>query len=149
MQADIAVLDSNGRAVLLVEAKAKTGTSRRWAAEFRRNLAAHGLLPSASYFILATPDHVYLWKGPPNVAEAVEPDYDIDAQAVFASYFEKLELGPNEAKGRSFELLVAGWLSDLQRVDTERVGPQKNGWLVESGLLRALQGGKVVVDTSI
>ena len=97
MHADIAVVDNNGHTVLFVEAKAKTGTSKRWAAEFRRNLTAHGQLSKVGYFILATPDHLYLWKEPPNVPQVVDPDYDIDASDVFGPYFDRAEIAPNDA----------------------------------------------------
>jgi hypothetical protein len=50
MRSDIAVVGEFGEPILLVELKNKTGTSKDWAAKFRRNLAAHGFLPKAPFF---------------------------------------------------------------------------------------------------
>ncbi len=107
MRSDIAILSELGEPVLLVEVKNKTGTSKDWAAKLRRNLVAHGLLPKARFFLVATPDHFYLWKDTGNGADELEPDYDIDPRAITKPLFKPEEqIGPAE-----FETKVASWVA--------------------------------------
>src|SRR5215831_18277134 len=73
---DIAVYSPDGQLQLVVEAKSQQQTSREWAARFRRNLLVHDVIPPANYFLLAMPDHLYLWKDGVNLAEA-PPTYEI------------------------------------------------------------------------
>src|ERR1017187_7819118 len=59
---DFVAYDRDGGVLLLAEAKSRHGTSQDWAAGLRRNMLAHGLLPWAKYFLIATPERMYLWK---------------------------------------------------------------------------------------
>lgn len=58
---DFVVYDREGRVVLLAEAKNRRGTSGHWAAGLRKNMLSHGVLPWAKYFLIATPERMYLW----------------------------------------------------------------------------------------
>jgi hypothetical protein len=57
---DIVVVSPDGRIQLVVEVKNHPGASEEWAADFRRNLVDHSILPQAEYFLLALPDHLFL-----------------------------------------------------------------------------------------
>ena len=59
--AELAVYNRHGQLTALVEIKNKLGTSRAWAAQLRHNLLAHGGYDTADFFLLATPDWLYLW----------------------------------------------------------------------------------------
>src|SRR5437899_2489057 len=94
IEADITVFDDSGQTVLIVEVKARTGTSKQWAAMYRRNLIAHGFLRKVPYFLIATPDHFYVWKNPPEASVAVEPDYEVDATELLEPYYKRSNIDP-------------------------------------------------------
>ena len=60
--ADIAVFSRDYRITLVVEVKGQKHATDEWAAKLRRNLLAHDMIPPSQYFLLALPDHFYLWK---------------------------------------------------------------------------------------
>ena len=61
---DIAVYSPNNELQLIVEVKNKIGATPEWAANMRRNLSIHSIVPYSPYFLLALPDYFYLWKDP-------------------------------------------------------------------------------------
>src|SRR5258708_1352624 len=129
---DFAAYDREGRIVLLAEAKSRRGTSEDWAARLRRNMLAHGVLPSAKYFLVATPERIYLWKQEDtNTAEA-RPEFTIDAEEVFRPYFEKLHQEPSRIGPEAFELLVFTWLTDVARSEQHNLKQDRSSaWLSE------------------
>src|SRR5579871_6759785 len=76
LQNDIVVYDASGQLALAVEVKNRRGTNVEWAAQMRQNLLTHSLV-HAPYFLLALPDHFYLWVNKEQ-STAVNPDYAID-----------------------------------------------------------------------
>src|SRR5690349_14383827 len=72
---DITLYDQKGRLLLVVEVKHKRETTPEWAAALRRNLLAHEGFRQTEYFLVLTPDHLYLWKGLKAEAAAVLPDF--------------------------------------------------------------------------
>jgi len=74
---DIAVYSKDDQLQLVVEVKSKTAATADWAARMRRNLAAHLAIPNAPFFLLALPDHFYLWRRLPAPLVVVPPDYDV------------------------------------------------------------------------
>jgi hypothetical protein len=149
-RADLVVYDADGQISLIVEARSKTDTSRSWATEMRRNMLAHGLMPKSRFFLLALPDRLYLWKDVENLPELIEPTYEIDATPFFQPYFEKSKLTPNSIIGQSFELIVTSWLNELIRSGiSSNVPTLQRAALEESGLLEALQGGRVSIELSV
>jgi hypothetical protein len=147
MDPDITVFDNSRQAVLIVEVKARTGTSKEWASLYRRNLAAHGSLPKVPYFLIATPDHFSLWKNPPNGAIATNPDYDIDATEVLEPYYRRSNIDSRTVMGRAFELIVAAWLHDVQEgIVADGVVRPSQHRLGESGILEALRGGRLILE---
>src|SRR5260370_27981919 len=112
---DFVAYDKEGHVVLLAEAKSRRGTSEHWAALLRRNMLSHGVLPWAKYFLIATPERMYLWKQErPNPSEA-PPEFTIDATKVLQPYFQKLHQEPSDIGPEAFELLVSAWLTDIAR----------------------------------
>ena len=112
---DFVAYDREGRVVLLAEAKSRGGTSEYWAAGLRRNMLAHGALPWAKYFLIATPERMYMWKQERPDVEDAPPEFTIDAAKVFQPYFEKLHQEPSSIAPEAFELLVLTWLTDVAR----------------------------------
>ena len=140
---DLAVLDRSGRPTVLAEVTTKRGTSRDWAAKFRRNMLAHGRSYSADFFLIVTPDRLYGWKGAGTAPVETPPTFEAEAQSEFASYFESANVDPHEISGAAFELLVGAWLSDVAR--SGELGDDTD-WLGNSGFLRAVKGGRVKFD---
>ncbi|MBZ5675612.1 MAG: hypothetical protein LAP61_15330 [Acidobacteriia bacterium] len=135
---DLVAYDQEGRVILLVEAKSRHGTSEHWAARLRRNMLSHGLLPWSKYFLIATPERMYLWKQEhPNLSEA-PPGFTIDASKVLQPYFQKLHQEPSKIGPEAFELLVLTWLTDIAGSGEEKPRQDpSSAWLSElTGSLR-------------
>ena len=99
---------------------------------------SHGMLPWSKYFLMATPERMYLWKQQqPNAAEA-PPEFTIDAEKVFQPYFQKLHQEPSKIGPEAFELLVLTWLTDIARSgDHDLKEDASSAWLSElSGSLQ-------------
>lgn len=145
--ADLTLYDREGRLIAVAEVKSKQGTSREWAAQLRRNLLTHGGHYQADFFLLVTPDRLYLWKNAGTAPTLVQPTYEIDAQPLFVPYFERAGVNPGNISGPAFELVVAAWLGDLVRSE-ERQETFTNGqrWLVESGFLPAVRDGRITYE---
>jgi hypothetical protein len=142
---DFVAYDRDGRVVLLAEAKSRGGASEQWAARLRRNMLSHGMLPWAKYFLIATPERMYLWRQErPDPAEA-PPEFTIDAARVFQPYFQKLHQEPSRIAPEAFELLVLAWLTDIARSDEEKVKPDpSSAWLSE--LTGSLQQARIEMN---
>lgn len=115
---DFVAYDREGRVLLLGEAKSRRGTSESWAAGLRKNMLSHGLLPSSKYFLIATPERLYLWRQEQPDAAEVPPQVSVDAEQVFQPYFQRLQQEPSKIGPEAFEHLVLTWLKDIaQSVD--------------------------------
>ena len=142
--ADLALYDRNDRLVVVAEIKNKLGTSREWAARTRRNLLARSGACGAEFFILVTPDRLYMWKDAGIDPVRIPPTYEADAQLEFAPYFESAGVDPRHVGGHAFELLVAAWLGDVIRSGgmwDEPAGDRS--WLAESGFHAAVKNGRI------
>jgi len=141
---DLVLYHRDGRAVAVAEVKMKLGTSPQWAAQLRRNILAHGGVRPAEFFLVVTPEWVYLWENAGIEPVAVPPTYVIDARAVLKPYFDAANVQPHQIDGRAFELVVGAWLADLTRVGTTDAGlstiPEG---LTQSHLLQAINDGRV------
>jgi hypothetical protein len=142
---DFVAYDRDGRVVLLAEAKSRRGTSEDWATRLRRNMLAHGLLPWAKYFLIATPERMYLWKQERNNPPEAPPEFTIDAAKVFLPYFQKLRQEPSEIGPEAFELLVLTWLTDVaQSHGRELKEDPSSAWLSE--LTGSLQQARIEMN---
>ncbi|KAM3101396.1 hypothetical protein ACKFKF_07715 [Phormidesmis sp. 146-12] len=139
---DLLVDNCNGQPALVVEVKRKTNVSPTWAAEFRRNLFAHGAFPKAPYFLMVFPDKFYLWSHADVLSEQSEPDYIIDARPILKPYFARAGVTADQISGQSFELIITSWLGEIiyaEKLPKNVDDPQR--WLIDSGLYAALTGG--------
>lgn len=110
---DFVAYDRDGRVLLLAEANSRHGTSESWAAGLRRNMLSHGLLPSSKYFLIATPERIYLWRQEQQHAAEESPQVTFDAEKVLQPYFQKLRQEPSKIGPEAFEHLVLTWLKDV------------------------------------
>ena len=141
---DFIAYDRQGRVVLLAEAKSRRGTSEQWAAGLRRNMLSHGHLPLAKYFLIATPERLYLWNQEhPEQADAA-PEYTIDAAKEFQPWFRRLSLEPSDIGPEAFELLVHAWLSGIARSSEGMSQDIAAPWLAE--LTGSLQQARIEMN---
>ncbi len=141
---DLVAYDQIGQPVLLAEVKSTLRTSDLWAARFRRNLLAHGTLPKAPFFLIATPDHMYFWhQADPSPSEE-PPQFSMDATRELKPYFERFKQTPEKTGGQALELIVFSWLVDLAQSGELRAKQDPSlHWLSESGLLNALTSARI------
>lgn len=143
-RADIVLYDHEGRLTALAEIKNKAGTSPRWAADLRRNMLTHGGSQSAPYFLIITPDRVYLWKNADGPTDSFDPSSEVEATALFKPYFDRARVTPETVSGPAFELIVGSWLADLVRANRalgESVADHHP--LTDSGFVEAVREGRV------
>jgi hypothetical protein len=147
--ADIALFDSSGQLRTLVEIKKKLGTSREWAAKLRRNLLAHGSFGSVEFFLIVTPDRLYVWKDAGGEPIPIEPTYEIDAHSILEPYASRAGLDPATVSNPAFELIVTSWLADLIRSASAAEKPAgEQSWLRDSGFLGAVRNGRVEYEVA-
>jgi hypothetical protein len=148
--ADLALYNNAGRLIAVVEVKNKPGTSREWAAQLRSNVLAHGGFRSSDFFLLITPDKLYVWKDAGIKPAVITPTYVVDAQPILKPYFEAAHIEPAAINGPTFELVVGAWLGDLIRSESKssQVSSTSEDWLTESGLLDAVKNGRVEYEAA-
>ncbi|WP_420455285.1 hypothetical protein [Rubrivirga sp.] len=144
-RADFTVYGSDGRTVLLVEVKGRTGADSRWASELRRNMLGHGVLPASDYFLVALPDRFFLWRG--NGDALREPDVVVSADPLLASYAQDDHIIPATWDEWGMELVVLSWLNDLTSGHV-RPFTEQTEWIQTTGLLDAVRGGWVEAETA-
>ena len=148
--ADLAAYNPQNELMLAVEVKKKINASKKWATRLRRNILAHGYLPPDKFFLLALPDRFYLWKNKSSRSDMDEPDYEIDSKPILAPYLKQVGMTAEEMSPSNFEMLIALWLNEIMSPDKERdelTGDQS--WLVESGLMDELTGGRLAHEATI
>jgi hypothetical protein len=141
---DFVAYDDRGQAVLLVEVKSSHKTSELWAARFRRNILAHGTLPAARFFQIATPERMYFWQHGDSTLKEELPHFTLDATHELKPYFEKSRQTPENTGGQALDLIVFAWLNDLAETGQSRAQQDASlRWLSESGLLKALGRARI------
>lgn len=144
---DFIAYDEQGRAILLAEAKGRMGASAEWAARFRRNMLAHGVLPKAPFFLIATPERMYFWKQDQEDLAEELPGFIVDAAKEFRPYLGNLGRAGQGVGGHALELMVFAWLGEIARSGEERVRQDPSmRWLVESGLIGALEHARIEIN---
>lgn len=146
--ADIAVFSRDNQLQLVVEVKGKSGSTAEWAAQMRRNLMAHSVVPRAPFFLLALPDRLYLWKNGSESAEARHADFVIDSTPIVAPYLGKT-ITADKLSGQDLELIIKSWLHQLtiSGISEGAVAPHEK-WLLDSGLYNAIKDGSVKTEAS-
>ena len=144
---DIAVRSADGRLQLVIEVKNRAGADAAWAAETRRNLALHPAIAAAPFFLLALPDHFYLWHNVSHPQDLVMPDYDVDPAPLLAPYVgEGLHVLVG-LSGAGLRLAVSAWISGLVSFGLDQdLMPLHYQWLLDSGLYDAIKGGTASVQ---
>lgn len=101
-------------------------------------MLSHGILPLSKYFLIATPERMYLWKQQETHAADAPPEFTIDAEMVFRPYFQKLQQEPLNIGPEAFEILVLTWLTDITRSGKrdQNQGPFSAGLSELSGSLQ-------------
>lgn len=143
---DISIYNRNKQLVLAVEVKAILNTSPEWAAQYRRNIFAHGILPNAPYLLFVFPDKLCLWKNSEITNEKTLPDYSIDAYTILKPYFQRSRVTPEKIRSQSLELIVISWLADIMHLKTASSFLESEKWIVESGLFTAISQGKFAIE---
>jgi hypothetical protein len=147
---DFTIYDSAGQLAAVVEVKTQRGTDGEWAAEFRRNLLAHGGESQPAFFLIVTPDRIYLWKNAGTVPELVKPDYEIDARPVFKPYLAAARIDEGRINELGFEMIVASWLNNLALVrDPASELPGHEHVFIESGFIDVIRRGKVEYEVAV
>ncbi len=143
MIADIIVHGRDGNLQLVVEIKNKLDATPEWASRFRRNLLVHAMLPDAPFFLLALPDAFYFWKSAGPISQSAPPDFWSPVASFFAAHPEKALSSLEGISEQGLHLLVASWLEELIHSNESVPFGTETQWLVESGLISAIQGGSV------
>ncbi|MDP3703062.1 MAG: hypothetical protein Q8R78_01550 [Candidatus Omnitrophota bacterium] len=138
--ADILVSGSDASPKLAVEVKNRSDVTGEWASQLRRNLAAHAAIPATPFFMVAVPDHFYVWTSArPLDAPA---DYVVDARPLLHQYISSTRSNlVSPSSEHSLELAVSSWLNDL--VHGHEPDPKAHPWLFESGLYDSIRNGSV------
>ena len=145
IQPDVTLRNRYGDPLMIVDIRARLHTSPQWAAELRRNLLEREeFRRPTQFFMIATPDRLYLWKGPKTEAEVLLPDFVVDSRPLFLPYLQRSGLNPDRLSPPVFELVVISWLSDLVYVPqkSESLGTEQP-WLTDSGFLEAAKNGSL------
>lgn len=146
LHADLALYDRHGQLVAVVEVKNKLGTTGEWAAELRRNLISLGGFGRVAYFLVVTPERLYLWRDGGDRSGGPLPDSEVDARSFLAPYVQRADIPPGGVGGAAFELAVGSWLADLMRAHDRGSEPSARDRLRESGLVDAVSNGRVEYD---
>jgi len=126
---DLALYDRLGQLVALVLVKNIRGTTKEWAAEYRRNLRADTEWPRVDFFLLVTPEHLYLWEEGEISPEAeLVPPEVIDTEPLLAPYYNRMRRGRETISGPGFEFLVTSWLGEVMTFGTESEPLEKTGF---------------------
>ena len=148
--ADIVAINSASEITLLVEVKAKLGTTKEWAAQMRRNLFDHGSRVKAKFFLLAHPDRFYLWEKSAVARTLSPPTRCIDPAGLLDPYFKRSHLSPETIRHESFELIIASWLEDLfEGRHPPASADAHDAWITESGLWDELAGGRLEYEVRV
>ncbi len=141
VELDFAVFSPDEQLVLVVEVKNHPGASAEWAAQFRRNLLAHSILPRGSSFLLALPDRLFLWRDAQGF-DGSAPDYQIETAEALWPFVGVA--AAQTAGEEGLELAVSAWLDALTSANLqEDEASRRYRWLVDSGLYQRIHGGHV------
>ena len=147
---DFALYDSHGRLTAIVEAKSRTNTSCKWAAMTRRNIVTRLNMDGVDFFLLVTPDRLYMWKDTGTEHSPFLPTHKADTTEEFAPYFKGADVIPERITVHAFELVVGAWLGDVmrsaRRADESTDTLRK---LVESGFDTAVRHGRIEYEALV
>ncbi|MFZ4660987.1 MAG: hypothetical protein ACOYNY_28500 [Caldilineaceae bacterium] len=141
---DLMAYDKNGQLVLSVDIRKSPTASPEWAAEFRKNILAHGVYPITPYFLVALADQFFLWKNGDVADPGSKPTYTIDATSIVDPYLKRLNSTADDIDRSTFKLILSAWLGKLIYHGCPQEEIKKEArWLVDSGLYDAINGGSL------
>lgn len=143
-QADFAVFSADGQLAAIVEAKKKANVDSDWAAEWFNNYLGHQRSPGPPFVLLVTPEKLYVWKRPAEPA-LCQPTAVADARHLFISYLDR---DPANLSGGTFEFIVGAWLNAFANHLWQPSTPDEIRAFVDTGLLEAVENGRVVADVA-
>jgi hypothetical protein len=145
---DVAVRNALGNPIVVVEVKNLEGLSPDIATQLHRNMAAHGLLENAAYFLLVSQDKGYLWRERRGMTPESGPLAQFPMASVVARYASWVDDG-TRLRGSELRPVVAQWLRDLSNDPglAQHTEPERS--LAEVGFLDALRGGTVERETLV
>src|SRR5438128_4830007 len=144
---DLVISDRAGRPVAMVELKNRQDLRRDIAVQLRRNLAAHGALGSAPYFLMLSQDTGYLWKDARSQDLLAPPSQEFPMRAVVAQYSPRAS-SSDRLRESEFAALAFRWLQSLtESIDGTRDAAEVS--LKEAGLLDAMRGGSVIDQAAV
>ena len=126
--------------VAAVEVKNRQDLTPDVAMVLRRNMLAHGVVPAAQYFLLASQDRAYLWSAA-DVDSNAPPAHEIPMAQVVKRYLPK-DLAGQRLRSSELEFVVSQWLSDL--ASGRYVPDAPDSPLVTSGFIHALRGDIII-----
>lgn len=104
----------------------------------------HDVVRQLKYFLLAAPDCFYLWDPSTSVLPDAPPTYEVDPSSILGDYLALAGLSRESPRGSVFETIVGTWLQSLVNSDDGRSSiPASQQWVVDSGLLSEMRGGRV------
>jgi hypothetical protein len=132
---DLVALNSQHEPIAVIEVKAiRRPTTARWATDFRDNLRSHSGFQRTRFFLIVTPQKIFLWDRDSN-----EPQPQvIDAHPHLKEGFEQSGVRAEAVRGYAFELLVEGWLTALTMAPAseQQEGPLRS-------FAEAIRGGRI------
>lgn len=141
---DLMAYDRNGQLVLSVDIRKSPTASPEWAAQFRKNVLAHGVYPVTPYFLIALPDKFFLWKNGNAADPESKPTYTIDAAPIIEPYLKGTNYTVNDLDRNALEFIISAWLGSLIYHGRPREEVKaKARWVVESGLYDVIDGGSL------
>lgn len=144
MKPDLMLYDANYQLVLVGEVKASKRQDAEWAAEWRRNLTVHGMLPDADFFLLVFPEQMYLWKSAP-AGQQVPANFVGNTKDILKPYLGRLSDDTSRLSGSGLELAVSSWLNDITtRRTPEGFTADAVQLLEQSGLADRVREGSLV-----
>jgi len=146
--ADIVVFSKERRPVLVVDVRGGSMYDTvESAAGLLRSLLAHQLLPSAPFFMLATPTQLFLW--PRDGTSDDVPKFAAATKAVLDNYGSK-RLQTDRLRSGALEFVIFFWLADLASgVRSPSPVSAADRMLLESGLFTYIQGGTADFDVEL
>ncbi len=147
-RADFAIYDRTGKLQLVVELKStRSGEhSPERAVEIRKNLRAHSGIPRSPYFLIAFPDHLYLWKPSPADSDDRLPDYHVDSDDILKLYGNGEVLSLENLSEREIAELLSHWINDVIHAEDQTDLPD---WVLSSGLYQAIKDGAAVQQAAV
>lgn len=147
---DIEVYSPDGKLQLVAEVKNKKGATAEWAANMRRNLFAHSVVPYSPYFLLALPDHFYLWKNPISAIDERLPDYGASSRPILEHHLHNSSHYLETMSEYGLELVINSWLNKLVNANlTRETASPDEAWLFDSGLYDAIKNGFVKTEATV